>query len=761
VTDISHIHKIVSGRDLKVFESELGNQDEMSETVGQTGDGGQTFRRKNKKRSFVQRAKKFGKSGRFGKGSEIDQDTYDYFLRILEQIPSVLSGKSEEGQSKEEIEEDRTLFVDNVFATTETQESSYCGNQLVSRVLEKLLPFASDDVIRRFMTSLADDLRRVATDPFASHILQLLLNMATFQPIFGESDLDWRRTWVLRVSKFLINNMDDFMIDPYACHLLRTAFQCLAGTRLDDSLTRSRKSREQRQNLPGNPGSVAKNERTAFLDDTLVPSRIHEERNSEEFKSALVLARTKIESQENTTDMVSSETSSGVIQSLLLVMGGGGGKDNSPTLPSTVKGLKSECKQLASHLVKTVLEGATISDTVTAPSDEAVTVKEEETEASNYNESSSDFCLLDSEACCRLLETVIVVSGKHFPKMFGKIAEKVFGDRLLDFAVHPVANYPLQKLLANCSDKDMFDGWYSSVFDSNLEEILFAGNSGVILSIAQACKRLNTKQAHFLVALMKSLHCYEPSQYQAKIAQLLVSLSTRESYSEHGESEGNPAAVNLNGTKVLQELLNFSKPIKVVSSMLACDPAYLRSLLSDPRGCYITDAFMNSSTIGEKSRDGLIKALQGQLSGMACSKHGSRSIDAMWSRSSAKGKELMAQELSHNLELLLANNFGKFVAQNLCLSTFKRSKDDWKRVLDSKVKKSELAKDFIKDIMDSSDKDSKKKDTKAMKRPKVEEEDEGFVIDKTGEYGLVAVKEESSEPKKKKKKKAKSYLDDL
>ena len=68
-----------------------------------------------------------------------------------------------------------------MFASTEGEESSYCGNQLVSRVLEKLLPFASDDVIRRFMAALADDLRRVATDPFASHVLQLLLNVATFQ----------------------------------------------------------------------------------------------------------------------------------------------------------------------------------------------------------------------------------------------------------------------------------------------------------------------------------------------------------------------------------------------------------------------------------------------------------------------------------------------------------------------------------------------------------------------------------------------------
>ena len=92
-----------------------------------------------------------------------------------------------EGQTAEEEAEERTLFVDNVFAATEGEEASYCGNQLVSRVLEKLLPFASDEVIKRFMTSLADDLRRVATDPFASHVLQMLLNVATFQVFYANT----------------------------------------------------------------------------------------------------------------------------------------------------------------------------------------------------------------------------------------------------------------------------------------------------------------------------------------------------------------------------------------------------------------------------------------------------------------------------------------------------------------------------------------------------------------------------------------------
>ena len=117
----------------------------------------------------------------------------------------------------------------------------------------------------------------------------------------------------------------------------------------------------------------------------------------------------------------------------------------------------------------------------------------------------------------------------------------------------------------------------------------------------------------------------------------------------------------------------------------------------------------------------------------------------------------MAQELSANETLLMANQYGKFVAQNLALSTFKRSKDDWKAVLDKRCKKSALAKDFLADIM-------KGGDSKAdMKRPAVKEEEgdnEGFVIDKTGEYGLGS-ETEPSPAKKKKKAKAKSYLDDL
>ena len=43
---------------------------------------------------------------------------------------------------------------------------------------------------------------------------------------------------------------------------------------------------------------------------------------------------------------------------------------------------------------------------------------------------------------------------------------------------------------------------------------------------------------------------------------------------------------------MVQEILQFNKPIKMVNSLLNTDPEKLSNLLSDPRGSHITDAFM-------------------------------------------------------------------------------------------------------------------------------------------------------------------------
>jgi hypothetical protein len=39
-------------------------------------------------------------------------------------------------------------------------------------------------------------------------------------------------------------------------------------------------------------------------------------------------------------------------------------------------------------------------------------------------------------------------------------------------------------------------------------------------------------------------------------------------------------------------------------------PSKLKELLSDPKGCHVADAFVDSVSVGEKSREGMVKALK-------------------------------------------------------------------------------------------------------------------------------------------------------
>lgn len=53
-------------------------------------------------------------------------------------------------------------------------------------------------------------------------------------------------------------------------------------------------------------------------------------------------------------------------------------------------------------------------------------------------------------------------------------------------------------------------------------------------------------------------------------------------------------------------MLEFNKPIKMVNSILNMEPNELKNLFSDPKGSHIIDTFMQSMTVGEKSREKLI-----------------------------------------------------------------------------------------------------------------------------------------------------------
>lgn len=157
---------------------------------------------------------------------------------------------------------------------------------------------------------------------------------------------------------------------------------------------------------------------------------------------------------------------------------------------------------------------------------------------------------------------------------------------------------------------------------------------------------------------------------------------------------------------------------------------------------------------------------------MACSKHGSRSMDAIWSKSSLKTKEIVASELAQKEPLLNSNQFGKFIAQNCALSSFKRARDEWKTNLLRTDKKRDMFQDIIGDLVETNPKSNSKAKTnieepsssnpkkEKKKRKKTDLAEEILALDEDTPTNNPQ-EEETSPKKKKKKRKAKSYLDDL
>ena len=548
-------------------------------------------------------------------------------------------------------------------------------------------------------------------DPFMSHVLEKLLILSTFtkegeQGEVIEGETPSKQTWMIKVCKFVSNNLEDFCQDTYASHILRTVVQCAVGQRYT----------EQHQKNKGGPES----KQTEGY-DLLVVSKLKDDDN-EQMDEVLDTLTARLMAMPK--DILTTELCVRVIQVYLSLV--------SQKQPKTARG------------VVRYLLTACFAD--------------------------PDQVDWDDSSVVRLMEA-LVVAGINHAKLAPKLMEVLEG-KVGELARHSTANFVVQRLLDQLTDKDRFLVIVEEVV-AGLEEVLAAGATGVLLALTKSAVRLEAGQTIVMAAIIKVLHCNEK---QEMLAPLLAHLVTLESW-----SEGEHPPVHLHGSLALQQLLLFTKPIKVVRSLLSLGASQLASLLADPRGCHITDSFLTSKHVGEKSREGMIRGLRyiirllvtclhtmilrGQFVSLACGKHGSRTVDALWKHSGMKMKQTMAEELSAKLDILNSNKFGKFVAQKCYLQVFKRGKEDWRSVLDKEEKVENMFSDILGDKNESG---KGKVSLKRVAEEKVESETSvPFKVAKT-EISESTVDSwlagDSDEPKlvvKKKKSKAKSYLDDL
>ncbi|KAH0563879.1 hypothetical protein KQX54_007732 [Cotesia glomerata] len=532
----------------------------------------QGFKRK-KKRSANQMAKKLIRRSARTFNNDLEQDTYQYLIRILEVLRTDFPTM-----------DDKLTFVYNVYDQMVGQEIEYSKNQTGSRVIDSLMDYASFEVIKRFSDAFTPSLRLLCCDRFASHVLEKIIRVCADRGNRNEDDseelkvkkeeaveiapdqVDEYNQIALKLCKFTINNFEEFVYLDYANHVLRTAIECLGGlfNKIDDK--NNNNNRYQ-------------------------PRRIV----NQDYIDLLKISGSRLMNWPQFREFGKDNLTSGLLQALLCSI-----------------------QDVDSKLNSKIIEKIT-SDCFTANTDDSL---------SN---------IFDKEYSLRLLETCLMVAT---PKRFKKLYTKYFQEYIL--------------------------------------EIINKGFMGVLSSLANACLRLQSKQGPFVNAISKSLGCDEPAERQKQIVPLISRLIT---YDQSTAAKKNDRykniSLNLHGSLIIQAILQFNKPIKIVNSLLEMNGDELADLFSDPKGSRILDVFMDSKFIGEKSREKLAKSMKNHWSQLALGIHGSRSLDKFWEYSKQNQRFIIMDELSNAGQELKASKSGRIIYNKLNVAVYSRDKKLW------------------------------------------------------------------------------------
>lgn len=595
-------------------------------------------KKRKKKRSHAQMAKKFARQRNVG--NDLDHDTYQYLIRILELIRNDLSSS-----------EEKTMLVENVYQEIAGREIECACNKIGSLVIDSLLRYANLEAIQKLTKAFEPSLRRLSSDKYASHILQKIIiicadrgnRVPSLSDAAGsktrgrlESDVDTvvevkpsevqsYNDIVLKLSRYILNNSEEFVFDSYANYVLRTVIDCLGG------LIEYPKSNDNTK--PTIPDFAKR--RPVIYD----------------YKELLIQSCDRLQKWPQFCQFGREQMTSGLVQCILYSL-----KDiDSDLMKIIIMKITTECFKME--------EGEKLSD------------------------------IFNSEFSIRILEACLIVAQ---PKVFKKLYKTFFAENLEYLCLTQNTNFSVQKLLDYCITKEMLEEIFDKVTE-HFPKILEHGFTGILASVGNACLRLQTKQGPFVHALIELLKCDTIRENQTQFVQCIVCLKKPSQL----KVESNSLPLCLHGSLIIQAILKFNKPIKAVNSLLEMNNEELLWLFCHPKGSRILDAFMDSKYIGEKSREKLCKKFHGTWAELAKNIFGSRGMDKIWAWASMNQKILIMEELAAAGQSLGSTKSGRIISMKLNVALFARDKKEW---LQTQGKEEKTKAMFAKIIGETSEK---------------------------------------------------------
>lgn len=534
-------------------------------------------------------------------------------------------------------------MVHNVLKEVEAQALALATNRTGSEMLQELLGFSPRKPMCRVWAALHSNLRFVACHRCGVHVLQSALLqlprlLGSPEEEEEEEEEDGKDGHVETLEELVLGLAaevcDDFLFycgDTHGSFVVRTLLQVLGGTLLESERARHRGSQSpEAQKAPS---------RECKPTDFEVPETFL---NCLQNLSSCFLKDIAV--------FITDKISSFCLQVALQI-------------------LHRKLPQFCAHLCSAVI-GYLSSRNSSA-------------------DGSPLLLFLRDQTSSRLLEQVLLVSE---PPRLQSLFEDHLQGHLQALAAHSIANFPLQRFLDAITTPELLSPVFEELSPA-LEAVLAQGHPGVVIALVGACRRVGTHQAQVLQLLLEAFHCAEPSSRQVACVPLFAALMAYEVYYGLAEEEGampmehqvemaaarGLGEVAVLGSLLLQHLLHFSSPCLILQSLSALTGPQLLTLAQSPAGSHVLDAVLTSPSVTRKQRRRVLKTLKGHYVTLACSRHGSRVLDAIWSGAALGARKEIAAELGERNQELIRDPFGHHVARNVALTTFLKRREAWEQ----------------------------------------------------------------------------------
>ncbi|KAG8198991.1 hypothetical protein JTE90_001790 [Oedothorax gibbosus] len=594
----------------------MSNQEKREVKRFKTFDGG----KRNSEPS--QRNRNKSSNSQNTKNSEEDkklQELVSYYEKSLQTL-------------KELPKDDIDIFITNVLNESGGYEVKLCTYKDSSHSIELLLSMSENaEIIQQFMKAFSKEKVEACTNAKASHVTELLLNIAVKNiqdwktVLESEEDSEEKEnvqfyiSWLSEIGEFLVENLESFLQEQYASHVVCTVIRALGGDMSKATDLMSKKSVTHKKDF-----------RQQYIEqdssnDQLYMVPIVLESVPKSFKNILKNISKCLLKCDNIIDYITQNSSAAAIETLLCIL-----KLRIP----------KRSKKLIFRLSSKIFSERT---------------EEGIPKALLHKNSSFVVEKLFQNADEEL---------QHY------LWNEFFKECLEALIAHPIGNFVIQRIFDVVESKSQFE-LISEQVGNCFEKILSSRHYGIFVSIAGACNRLKTQQAQFMKNIMRCLKCAEPEERQLQLVPLLLSLQMFEQLE---------TPICLQGSLLVQALLKFQKPTKVVNSFLNMKTKDLAQLLVHIQGCHAVTAFFSSNTVGEKSKDKLLQSLKPNITALACDRGGSLTLSRIWVLLSMKQRSTLAQVIASDEKTIREDKNGSILLKKFGIFHFVHNPEKWKQI---------------------------------------------------------------------------------